>query len=56
VIWGEDDVALGKETTYGTAAYVDDLRVYYLPGVSHWVGQEAPRRVNALLQRFLEPA
>lgn len=53
LIWGEDDVALGKETTYGTHAYVDDLRTYYLPGVSHWAGQEAPERVNALLARFL---
>ncbi|GAC1548696.1 MAG: alpha/beta hydrolase [Vulcanimicrobiaceae bacterium] len=55
LIWGEDDVALGKETTYGTAAYVDTLRVHYLPGVSHWVGQEAPERVNALLAGFLGP-
>lgn len=53
MIWGEDDIALGKETTYGTAAYVDDLRLYYLPGVSHWAGQDAPDRVNALLGRFL---
>ncbi|GAC1314748.1 MAG: alpha/beta hydrolase [Vulcanimicrobiaceae bacterium] len=53
VIWGEDDVALGKETTYGTAAYVEDLRLYYLPGVSHWACAEAPERVNALLERFL---
>ncbi len=56
MLWGEDDVALGKETTYGTAAYVDDLRLYYLPGVSHWAGQEAPQRVNALLEHFLATA
>ena len=53
LVWGEDDVALGKETTYGTHAFVDDLQTYYLPGVSHWAGQEAPERVNALLVRFL---
>jgi len=26
-----------------------------LPAVSHWVQQEAPKRVNALLLRFLAP-
>ncbi len=53
VIWGEADVALGKETTYGTESFVRDLRIVYLPGVSHWVAQEAPQRVNALLAEFL---
>ncbi len=53
LIWGEDDRFLGKETTYGTRAYVRDLRTYYLPGVSHWLGAEAPERVNALLRSFL---
>ena len=53
VVWGEEDTALGKETTYGTERYVADLRVAYLPGVSHWAQQDAPERVNALLERFL---
>jgi pimeloyl-ACP methyl ester carboxylesterase len=53
MIWGEDDRALGKETTYGTERYVKDLRLNYLPGVSHWVQQDAPERVNELLLRFL---
>lgn len=56
LLWGEDDRFLGKETTYGTHAYVDDLRTYYLPGVSHWLGAEAPERVNAILRSFLRPA
>ncbi|MBD5635510.1 MAG: alpha/beta hydrolase, partial [Candidatus Eremiobacteraeota bacterium] len=53
LVWGEDDVALGKETTYGTHRYVEDLRVQYVPGASHWVQQDAPDRVNALLAAFL---
>lgn len=53
MIWGEDDVALGKETTYGTERYVSDLRIAYLPGVSHWVQQEAPERFNTILASFL---
>lgn len=53
MIWGENDTALGKETTYGTDAYVKDLTLRYLPGVSHWVQQEAPERVNGMLEAWL---
>ena len=53
MIWGERDTALGKETTYGTDRYVDDLTIRYLPNVSHWVQQEAPETVNAMLEAFL---
>ena len=53
MIWGQDDVALCKETTYGTDAFVSDLTLHYLPGVSHWVQQEAPEKVNALLEEWL---
>jgi pimeloyl-ACP methyl ester carboxylesterase len=54
MIWGEDDVALTKETTYGTEDYVRDLTIRYLPRVSHWVQQEAPVAVNAMIAAFLE--
>lgn len=53
MIWGEDDVALTRETTYGTDAYVRDLTLRYLPRVSHWVQQEAPEAVNAMMSAFL---
>ena len=53
MVWGEEDVALTKETTFGTEDYVRDLTIRYLPGVSHWVQQEAPERVNALLEAWL---
>jgi len=53
MIWGEEDVALTKETTYGTDKYVKDFRIRYLPGVSHWVQQEAPQTVNAMIKAFL---
>ncbi|MBX3027376.1 alpha/beta hydrolase [bacterium] len=53
LIWGEEDVALAKETTHGTEAYVRDLTLRYLPRVSHWVQQEAPETVNAMLDAFL---
>lgn len=53
MIWGEQDSALGKELTYGTQNLVNDFNVHYLPGVSHWVQQEAPEKVNEILANWL---
>lgn len=53
LIWGEDDVALTKETTYATGEFVDDLTIRYLPRVSHWVQQDAPEAVNGMMAAFL---
>jgi pimeloyl-ACP methyl ester carboxylesterase len=53
MIWGEQDIALGKETTYGTERYVHDLTLRYLPNASHWVQQDAPETVNAMLEAWL---
>jgi len=53
MIWGEEDRALGKEMTYGTDEFVYDLTLRYLPRVSHWVQQEAPDKVNAILEAWL---
>lgn len=53
MVWGEDDVALTKETTYGTEDFVRDLTIRYLPRVSHWVQQEQPEIVNAMIRAFL---
>lgn len=53
MVWGEEDVALTKETTYGTENFVADLTIRYLPRVSHWVQQDAPEPVNAMMSAFL---
>ncbi len=53
MIWGEEDVALSKFLTYGTEALVTDFTLHYLPGVSHWVQQEAPEQVNQLIKNWL---
>ncbi len=53
MLWGVEDVALSKETTNGTDQYVSDLTLRFLPGVSHWVQQDAPEMVNALLLAWL---
>lgn len=54
MIWGERDIALGKETTYGTENYARHLTVRYLPRASHWVQQDAPETVNAMIGAFLD--
>jgi pimeloyl-ACP methyl ester carboxylesterase len=53
IVWGEADAALGVETLEGTEAYVTDLQIKRLPGISHWVQQEAPEAVNAILVDWL---
>lgn len=53
IVWGEEDSALGVELLDGTEAYVRDLTIRRLPGVSHWVQQEAPQKVNPILQERL---
>jgi pimeloyl-ACP methyl ester carboxylesterase len=54
VIWGEADAALGVELLDGTEAHVRDLTIKRLPKVSHWVQQEAPEAVNAILREWLK--
>jgi epoxide hydrolase 4 len=53
LIWGENDVALGKELTLGTQAYVRDLQIRYIPNCSHWVQQERPQLVNQYMREWL---
>lgn len=53
MIWGEQDTALGKELTYGTQEYVQDLTIRYIPDSSHWVQQEQPDLVNQYIREFL---
>ena len=53
MVWGENDVALGKELTYGTEEYVKDLTLHYIPNCSHWVQQEQPSLVNSHIKTFL---
>ena len=53
LIWGEEDFALGRELLHGTRELVPDLVLRSLPGISHWVQQDAPETVNALLKAWL---
>lgn len=54
MLWGEDDMALTKETTFGTEDVVKDFTIRYLPRISHWVQQDAPDEVNAMMSAFLK--
>lgn len=53
LIWGDADTALGPELVPGTERYVSDLAVKWLPGISHWVQQDAPEEVNAILREWI---
>jgi pimeloyl-ACP methyl ester carboxylesterase len=54
MIWGEEDTALGLELTEGYDPYVRDFTLHRLPGVSHWVQQEAPERVNEIMMSWIK--
>ncbi len=54
MIWGEEDAALNIHCTEGTEQWVPHFTLHRLPKVSHWVQQEAPEKVNALLGEWLD--
>ncbi len=53
MLWGEEDRFLDLSTTHGTEQFARDLRLHRLPGVSHWVQQDAPEACAAELRKFL---
>ena len=53
LIWGEQDIALGIELTYGLERWVKQLEVRYIPDSGHWVQQEQPEKVNQYILQFL---
>ncbi len=53
VIWGQRDLFLVPELAQPNPTLVPDARVRRLPDASHWVQQDRPERVNALLLDFL---
>lgn len=53
-VWSDRDTALGRRAAEGTAACVDGpYRFVVLPGVSHWVPEERPAELAALLLEHL---
>jgi pimeloyl-ACP methyl ester carboxylesterase len=55
IIWGEADAYMGEILLERSIGKIDgEPRVTRLPGVSHWVQQEAPDQVNAALISFIQ--
>ncbi|MEW4467294.1 alpha/beta fold hydrolase [Parasphingorhabdus sp. JC815] len=54
MIWGEEDSALNIKCTEGTEEWVPNFTLRRLAGVSHWVQQEAPEKVNDILRDWLD--
>ncbi|MFL5693475.1 MAG: alpha/beta fold hydrolase [Ktedonobacteraceae bacterium] len=53
LIWGEQDIALGIELTYGLEQWVPNIQIKRIPDSGHWVQQEKPELVNTLIAEFL---
>lgn len=54
MLWGAQDIALGRELAQPSIDQCDDGRLVYLEEASHWVQHEEPDRVNRLLLEHLE--
>jgi pimeloyl-ACP methyl ester carboxylesterase len=52
MIWGEEDAYLGPALMEGNEALVADFTLRRLPGVSHWVQEDAPELVNAAIAEW----
>jgi len=53
VVWGEADAVFGLSSLEGIEAHVPNIVIRRLPEISHWVQEEAPAAVNAMLEAFL---
>jgi pimeloyl-ACP methyl ester carboxylesterase len=54
VIWGEKDIALTVKNLDGLENYVPELIVKRVPEGTHWVAQEKPAEVNAMIRDFVD--
>lgn len=55
LVWGEEDVALGKELTVDMDShFAEPVDVQYLPGVGHFATIEAPDKVGPLVAAHLQ--
>ena len=53
-VWSDGDVALGRTAALGTAEWVTGpYRFEVLEGISHWVPEEAPDRLGAMITEHL---
>lgn len=52
MLWGEQDKALGKELTYNTKQYCENLEIVYDPTSGHFIQYDNPELVNRKLLEF----
>lgn len=55
IIWGAQDVALSREMAQQSLELCDDGRLVVFDDATHWVQDDKPDEVNALLAEFLQP-
>lgn len=53
VIWGEQDVALGKELNNGIERYAPSVKLRFIADASHWVQQDKPDAVAQHMLHFM---
>lgn len=53
MLWGENDPYTSIKATRGTAKYVKNLDLKFLPNCSHWTQQDCPKEVNQTMHDFL---
>lgn len=54
VVWGDQDRFLRKEFVNSIHDVVDNLKIRFVGGSSHWVQQDEPQIVNDFIREFLE--
>jgi pimeloyl-ACP methyl ester carboxylesterase len=49
-VWSTEDAFIGETAARGVERHVEGpYRFEILPGVSHWISEQAPERLSALL-------
>lgn len=53
-IFGTADKALSVNAAQQSSKYAKDFKLELIEGVSHWVQQEVPDKVNSLIEQFIQ--
>lgn len=54
MVWGQEDPILVPATIDDADRWIKDVTRRFIPGVGHWVQQEAPETVNEMLTAWLQ--
>jgi len=54
VIWGLKDSVLGKDLINNLDRWVPGVKIEDIPDASHWLQQDAPERVNEIMEKWLQ--